>query len=28
VGLSADQALELFRSIEQGVTALCAALAD
>jgi len=28
VGLSADQALELFQTIEQGVTALCAALAD
>ena len=28
VGLSADQALELFQCIEQGVTALCAALAD
>jgi putative nucleotidyltransferase with HDIG domain len=28
VGLSAEQALELFQCIEQGVTALCAALAD
>jgi putative nucleotidyltransferase with HDIG domain len=28
VGLSAEQALELFTCIEQGVTALCAALAD
>ena len=28
VGLSADKALELFQCIEQGVTALCAALVD